>query len=71
MVCTICRSVSHLHIFDEKLDHVVYHLTEAVCKEEKVLVQELIFVVHHNEEKLESSVFQTQTTVCVRFSKYD
>ena len=53
MVCTICRSVFHLHTYDEKLDNVVLHLIEAVCKE-------LIPVVHHNEEKLGSSVFHEQ-----------
>ena len=31
-----------------------------MCKELKVLVQELIPVVHYNEEKLESSVFHVQ-----------
>ena len=35
MVCTNCRSVCHLHIFDEKLDNVVLHLIEAVCKNKK------------------------------------
>ena len=30
---TIYRSVCHLHTFDEKLDIVLGHLIEAVCKE--------------------------------------
>ena len=59
-VCMICKSLCHLHIFDEKLDYVLWHLIEAVCKEWKVLVQDPIPVVHHNEEELESSVFHVQ-----------